>query len=705
MFTKVNSLCILWVLAYHFPMFGQSAREISIRSDSTTFVYSKCAVQYQRETCFLLKANNSQQSFEIKIYPEPEKKITGMKIIPSSDIIVIDSLVNISNTYFKGKIRLNDIAQGSKATLLLRVLNSSIASMEELNILPWFETRILPEKNVIELYAGEEKEIELPAQNASNIQLPPDLIKTIDFDYTITVRENKLNLLIHPNSVGTKDLTLNLKTRSPFPDASGKLSYSLEPFYIHFSVKPGRLNFINADKTDFFLDNIAEDAEEVQLDQKKGLETGKTYRVENQLEPGGKLIAELYVKSPIGDNKMLCSLRSYSYHKSTDGYLYIKLAGEPKFVTNFNMLPKPAIESISVLHAGEDWSPIAMVHPGEAVQVRIEGKGLAKAKFQFSNCTRVRQDSTRVFDDVVFYSFNVPADIDKKVVFVELNRKRTKYELAIRENQRPKDLDFVSISYGTNSIAMNSPQFSKPIMEIRSLKDVNITFDPSLIDSKTILSGKQYLNYEFKIYNSKNDLIEDQKAENIVICPDESSPRGGFYDRKDCFKSMLNVNDYLLHKTYDLEGWSKLEIIVKHSAGKYSEPGFSRRLIIIKQQFTSVDFQASFPAGLLIKSFGTKGVGELSELSFAFLAQMSFYERDAIQKPKPYKLGAGILVLNVFNLTASSSQPDIGAVVIGSILPLKADSKFNFPLYLGFGYMLKSSDWFALLGPGVQFNF
>jgi hypothetical protein len=63
------------------------------------------------------------------------------------------------------------------------------------------------------------------------------------------------------------------------------------------------------------------------------------------------------------------------------------------------------------------------------------------------------------------------------------------------------------------------------------------------------------------------------------------------------------------------------------------------------------------------------------------------------------------MALNVFNLTSSNSQPDIGAVVIVSVFPIKKTSKFNFPLYFGFGYMLKSGDWFTLLGPGVQFNF
>jgi hypothetical protein len=701
----IRSQLLLLFLFSQLSAWAQSYSELTLQSDTLLYSYSKNSVTYQGEKCFFLKVENPQQTFQMAIYPDPEKHITSIQLIPSSEVLVIDTLINISNNYFSGKIRLKDVPYGTKARVLLNITAATGKHVEELILLPCVETKLLPITNLIELYSGEEKTIEIPAQNSMNIRLSPDWIRTSDFDYLMSAEESKLKILIHPTTTGNKELQLNLKTISPFLNLTNQLSYTLEPYLIHFSIKPSRLNFINTDKSDFFLDNNSEDVEEVQLDQKKGLEPGKVYRVENQLEPGGKLIAELYVKSIIGDNKVLCSLRSYSYHKGTEGYLYLKQAGESKYVTNFNVLPKPAIESISVLHAGEDWSSLATVHPGESVQIRIEGRGLSKTKFQFSNCKEIKQDSTRIFDDVVFYSFTVPVDINKKVVIVELNKKRTKYELTIRENQRPKDFDFISVNYGAQNIPINSTQFSKPVVESHSLKDINISFDPALIDTKSILSGKQYMDFEFRIYNSKNDLIEDQKVENVVICPDESSPRGSFYDRKDCFKSTLNVNDHLLHKTYDLESWSKIEITVRHSAGKYSEPGFTRRIIIIKQQLTSVDFQASFPTGLLIKSFHTKGVGELTELSFAFLAQMSFYEKDAIQKEKPYKLGAGILVLNVFNLTSSSSQPDIGAVVIGSILPLKPESKFNFPLYFGFGYMLKSNDWFALLGPGVQFNF
>ena len=72
--------------------------------------------------------------------------------------------------------------------------------------------------------------------------------------------------------------------------------------------------------------------------------------------------------------------------------------------------------------------------------LKIEGTGLLKTNFTFSNCLNIKQDSTRIFDDLVYYSFTVPAAINKKAILIEMNNEKTKYELAIKENRHPKEL-------------------------------------------------------------------------------------------------------------------------------------------------------------------------------------------------------------------------------------------------------------------------
>ncbi len=50
----------------------------------------------------------------------------------------------------------------------------------------------------------------------------------------------------------------------------------------------------------------------------------KTYRLESQEEPGGSLIGEIFTKSSLANNRVLCILRVYNYHRKPDGYPYIK---------------------------------------------------------------------------------------------------------------------------------------------------------------------------------------------------------------------------------------------------------------------------------------------------------------------------------------------------------------------------------------------
>jgi hypothetical protein len=118
-----------------------------------------------------------------------------------------------------------------------------------------------------------------------------------------------------------------------------------------------------------------------------------------------------------------------------------------------------------------------------------------------------------------------------------------------------------------------------------------------------------------------------------------------------------------------------------------------------------LDLQVSFPTGLLVKRFNQPGIGNLTGISTAFLTQLSFYDSQKIGRLKPYKIGFGLIALDVFNLNDDNKQRDLGLVIIGSLLPLRKDTRFSFPLYGGFGYLIKNNTWFAVFGPGIQFNF
>ena len=103
------------------------------------------------------------------------------------------------------------------------------------------------------------------------------------------------------------------------------------------------------------------------------------------------------------------------------------------------------------------------------------------------------------------------------------------------------------------------------------MRCMNLIFDPDKIDSAENLYGKQYLDVDIKIYSADNTLEEFQQVNDIVVCPGKNSPRNNFYDSKDCSSNIIDLNDYLLHKTYELDAWEKVEIILQHHTASYNE--------------------------------------------------------------------------------------------------------------------------------------
>lgn len=680
-------------------------KEIVIQSDTNFYYYSKNSIHYMNDKLFFFKVKNNHEICELTVYPENAEKISRVELQPSSDFTILDSVQWINGKYFRGKIQFNNLYETKFARFVFRITDETgNTQSHEVRLYPYFETALGAAPDVQELYDGEDKVIEIPASNLSNIRLEEHWVRLHNVEYKVSAGKNSLQVTVHPTVPGSADILLNLKTLRPYLDNYGHLSYEIAPVNLKFSILPGRINFLNMDKNEFFMDPQFNANIEVQADFNRSMAMRKTYRIESQQEPGGRLIAELFTQSYIGNsNKVLCFIRPYALHKVSEGYLYIKENDITKYVTNFNVIQRPAIEKVSILREGEDWTGNLAVNPGEKIEVKIEGSGLTKADFLFDvGVGNFASDTTRRSDNVAFYFLKIPVDIVKKKVSILMNNDITRYELLVREYQVPKDLDFVYLSYEDGKTALTDEKFNKPVLKREPVKDINIIFDQRKIDSNAKIYGKQYLSIQIKIFNAAKDLIEIQNIENIVVCPGENSPRYSYYDLKDCRKTSVNLNEYLLHKTYDLDGWSQIEVTIRHVDAKYATPGFLKKVVIIKERMLLLDMQISFPAGLLVKRFGETGIGKFTGISTAFLVQLSFYDRQRIGRIKPYKVGAGLIALDIFNVNAA--QRDLGLVVLGSLMPVR-NSRFSFPIYCGFGYLIQSTKWFAVFGPGIQFNF
>jgi hypothetical protein len=105
---------------------------------------------------------------------------------------------------------------------------------------------------------------------------------------------------------------------------------------------------------------------------------------------------------------------------------------------------------------------------------------------------------------------------------------------------------------------------------------------------------------------------------------------------------------------------------------------------------------------LLTKYQGQPSYTSFGGISLATLAQLSFYAPDRINRLRPYRIGAGFVALNAFNLSNNANvERDLGLVVIGSVVPVRTGARLTFPLYLGGGYLLTRGTPFLLFGPGI----
>jgi hypothetical protein len=162
----------------------------------------------------------------------------------------------------------------------------------------------------------------------------------------------------------------------------------------------------------------------------------------------------------------------------------------------------------------------------------------------------------------------------------------------------------------------------------------------------------------------------------------------------------------LVNKTYALRPWSKIEITVEHNKDKYGGNGFKSKAIIYRSDNFSLDIEVSFPAGLFVVKVGDATVNSLSGLSIASMANFTFYKKGMIKKQQPIRLGLGFIALNAINsITGSDVESEIGVVSLMSFQPLHSESKINFPLYAGFGYLFESEHLFLLIGPGIKVTF
>ena len=678
---------------------------ITLAVDTNLFTYGEDTFQNEKRLFF--RFDNHEEVAEIRLYPNSKEEFFHFELIESGDFSIMDKPLWVNEDHYRLKVKFSDLYQSSQLSLIFDIQKDEEQKGQnlELRLYPYSPPLVIDYNESIELFRGEERTVDIELNNNRNYEVDSEWKQTDLFEYKLIRNGDDLKLVFKALKQGAQTFLLPLKTIRPYLDDNGKLSHEGPVLEIDVIVKPGRIVFLNPDREVIFMDESGKGREQIQLDHHRNFQLDKTYRIEDRSENNGRLIAEITPKSNLGNNKVLCDIVTYTFHQTNEGYLYIKDGSKTLFLTNFNIISRPKVKAVEILREGGDWTSTLAVYPGEEFEMRIQGSGLSMTEFDF-HPLEYERDSVRVGNQVVFYHLRVPNDIDRKKISVFMNENITQFELRIREYKRPADLDFVMVNYGKNDIPITHKTFNEPVFTSNTMKDINILFDPSKIDKYGEFYGKQYLDIEVRVISKNHELLDIQNINNIVVCPGERSKRHAFYDLGDCNYSMISLNNYLLRKTYDMDAYSHIELLVKHKESAYSEPIKSRKIKIFAERKTDFDLQVSFPAGLLVKDFDESGIGNLTGISISILAQLSFYNPNRIGRMRPYKISAGFIAFNAFNFNESPDiDRDIGVVVLGSIEPIRTNRKFSVPIYAGIGYKLKNENWFFIFGPGIQFQF
>ncbi len=678
--------------------------DIILKVDTLYYSYSGDLIDIDGEPHLPFQYSRDEQVIEVRLKPINNNYFTGRKILLQSnpDYDLMDSITWINDAHFKFRLRFKSISKTDFLHMTFKIGEGNLEQTVRVNLFPYHRTRATIYPSDEDLYLAEEKRFEIITNNLSNLILDGEWKQQGNLEYRLLERDGLGYVSVIPERTGSQKLEINFDTRKPNLDAEGRPIYNLGKQTFNLQVKASRLEFLRLDKREIVKEADSREGIEIQLDNSRFLEMSKTYRLEDREERGGPLVAELYTVRRLSNDKVMCIIRPYLYHRTTDGYLYIKDGDEPRFITNVTIAPETKINKISILREGKEWTTDNSIRPGETIEVKLEGESLDLARFYFEDLDDISADTLTRSDNTANFKLKVPTDLNKRTLEIFNYSKKSGATLTVREFHRPRPLDFVRINYGDGPKVVNT--LNQAILHDHTIGDIVLSFDYGKIDRGDLLYGKQQLEVEIRITGPNNELVEMQKIDFLEVCPDETSPRHAFYRGSTCTLQDIRLNNFLSRKTHSLDDWSRIEMTIRHKKENYGGEGYSQRVVIVLQKLVTFDIDVSFPAGLIIKKIGEDGFPPLGGISLAMLAQFTFYDRERIQKEKPYKIGAGFLAQNAFNFNTEADR-DLGIVIIGSLYPIKRQRKLSFPLFLGMGYFLNDDKFFFLIGPGIRVNF
>ena len=290
-------------------------KEILMHVDTSVFSLSRNSVKINNEEWLCFKFTENEAVSEVILYPETIKGLKKLTLLESGDFQIIDSLRNFDDKY-RFKVRFLRLNKSNFLSFNFAVTMDTVKKLFQVKLFPVTHTKafIYPDKE--DLYIGEEKIIDIVSDNPENIHVNPEWTSGLDINYRISVNNGQLRLHLMPFNAGKKNLQLKLQTYRPYLDSTGVLKYDLPVINYKFNIKParGRLTYLKPERMDITMDEASKnEGIDFQFDNASSMSVKKTYRIEGQESPGGQLIAEIFTKNFLTDDRVLCLLRLYHF--------------------------------------------------------------------------------------------------------------------------------------------------------------------------------------------------------------------------------------------------------------------------------------------------------------------------------------------------------------------------------------------------------
>lgn len=680
--------------------------DIELRLDTAVYRWQSDQLQIGGQSYLSFVYKEVEPVVAMHLVPRDPKAILGLDLLSSADYEAVDTTLRLPDGSFRMRVKLTSLSRSASPVLLYQVRLRTDTLNLEVPLFPLTNTQAMVPPETYIWYIGQEQQIPIESSHPRNIEPTDTWERTQGIAYRIVRKDGMPWLRVIPREEGTRTLRLPFKTFRPQRAPSGQLVYDQIVESFEVTIKRGRNQFIALDQDVVELPRGAQVQEvEVSFDLQVALNVKRTYRLEAQDSEGGPVVADLFIREITSSNEMKATLRAYTYHRRSEGMLYLKDRDQTLFTMNLDIVPTPHLDQVQIRRSDGAWQSDLTIYPGELIELRLRGESLTRTELKIPGLLDLRKsidnDSIRYQDDEVLASLRVPLDLMERELPLTMDGEKTAYLFPLSEYQRPRELDFVRLTYERRTEKLTT--VPSPIEVQAPLNSFQFRFIRDSIDLPGNLHGPQYLDIAIEVWSANGRVLEERHVEQVCICPGAASPRSERYD-VPCVEGNLKLNDLLETPTYELPGWSRIHIEVSHQADRYQEPPQKRSFDIIQRLTWEVGLEVAMPVPIILARFNGGAADNLTSVGLGAFAQLRFFRERGINELVPVQASLGIMSTDVFSFE-TSPQRDWALCAFAAFYPITGKQRWSIPLYLGGGYLMNEETGFFFMGPGLSVQF